>query len=167
MKKSIAITSVISLALCAVCFSIAAGDPPVLQNRREVPLPSLMLAKLGSTQQMLTGLVSKDFGATQRAADNLQQICKATEWEPNADPVYVAYKEELGRQASKLSELAQQHNLEGAAFVYTQAIGSCVSCHTHCRDVLKIAELPNAANGVISIPVSDDPRLHSMPILRR
>ena len=77
-------------------------------------------------------------------------ICDASQWESHPDPLYGHYKAELRRQASGLSELADQQNLDGAAFSYIQTIGTCVSCHTHCRDVLRIAAVPNR---VIQIPV--------------
>jgi hypothetical protein len=125
----------------------------------------LMLAKLASTQRVVTGLVSKNFAEIKRGAKDMISICDAVQWEANPDPLYGHYKAELRRQASGLSELADQQNLEGAAFSYIQTISTCVSCHTHCRDVLRIAAVPNR---VIQIPVVEGELERSgMPIYRR
>ncbi len=134
-------------------------------NNQEINLPGLMLAKLASTQQVVTGLVSKNFGEIKRGAKGMISICDASEWELHPDPLYGHYKTELRRQATRLSELADQQNLEGAAFNYVQTISTCVSCHSHCRDILRIAAVPNR---VIQIPVSEvELERSGMPIYRR
>jgi|JI6StandDraft_1071083.scaffolds.fasta_scaffold49059_2 hypothetical protein len=148
----------------AISMNMNAGDPPVLQNRREVPQSSLMLAKLASTQQVVSGLVSKDFNMIKRAADDLQRICEASQWESHPDPAYASYKSQLSRHANKLAEMAQQQNLEGTTLVYMQTVSACVDCHSHCRDVLRIAAVPQR---VISIPVTDEMSPSSMPVYRR
>ena len=119
-------------------------------SQQEPNVPGLMLAKLASTQRVVTGLVSKNFDEIKRGAKDMISICDASQWESHSDPLYGHYKSELRRQATGLCELAEQQNLDGAAFGYIQTIGTCVSCHTHCRDVLRIAAVPNR---VIQIPV--------------
>jgi hypothetical protein len=135
------------------------------QPSQEQNMPGLMLAKLASTQRVVTGLVSKDFGEIKRGAKDMMSICDASQWESHPDPVYGHYKTELRRQASSLSDLADQQNLEGAGFSYIQTISTCINCHTHCRDILRIAEVPNR---VIQIPVvGDEYERSGMPIYRR
>jgi hypothetical protein len=135
------------------------------QPSQEQNMPGLMLAKLASTQRVVTGLVSKNFGEIKRGAKDMMSICDASQWESHPDPVYGHYKTELRRQASSLSDLADQQNLEGAGFSYIQTISTCINCHTHCRDILRIAEVPNR---VIQIPVvGDEYERSGMPIYRR
>jgi hypothetical protein len=131
-------------------------------------LPGLMLAKLAGTQRILVGLVSKDFSEMKRGAEDLERICDATQWESYPDPLYGHYRSELRRQAKRLGELAAEKNLDGTAFVYTQAISTCISCHNHCRDILRTAELPQRQN-VTPIPVAEEEVgwKNSMPTLRR
>jgi hypothetical protein len=132
---------------------------------QETNLPGLMLAKLASTQRVVTGLVSKDFTEIKRGANDLISICDASQWETHPDPVYGQYKAELRRNATRLSELADQQNLDGAAFGYFQTISTCVSCHSHCRDILRIAEAPIQA---VPIPVFEgELQGNSMPRYRR
>jgi hypothetical protein len=120
------------------------------------PLPGLMLAKLASSQTIVAGLVSKDFDQIRRGAQDMVRICDASQWETNADEVYAHHRKELRRQALKLTELAGEGNLEGAAFVYTHTVSTCINCHQHCRDVLRIADQRRPRNGVIQIPTSDE-----------
>ena len=54
-----------------------AGDG-TKNNRQEINLPGLMLAKLASTQRVLTGLVSKNFGEIKRGAKDMMSICEAS-----------------------------------------------------------------------------------------
>jgi len=141
-----------------------AGDR-TSNNQQEINLPGLMLAKLASTQRVVTGLVSKNFGEIRRGAKDMISICDASQWETHPDPLYGHYKQQLRRQASNLAELADQQNLDGAAFNYIQTISTCISCHQHCRDVLRIAAVPNR---VIQIPVNEfELERSGMPIYRR
>ena len=134
-------------------------------SQQETSLPGLMLAKLASTQRVVTGLVSKNFGEIRRGAKDMISICDASQWESHPDPVYGHYRTELRRQATNLSTLADQQNLEGAAFSYIQTISTCISCHSHCRDVLRIAAVPNR---VIQIPVVEGEfEVSGMPVYRR
>jgi hypothetical protein len=136
-------------------------------KRQDPQLPGLMLAKLANTQRIVAGLVSKNYGEIKRGAEDMLRVCDAEQWETNPDPVYSQHKGELRRQASKLIDMTEAQNLDGAAFVYIQTISTCISCHEHCRDVLRIAQIPNA-NRVISIPATEqDSAWTGMPILRR
>jgi hypothetical protein len=138
------------------------------EGRSDAQLPGLMLAKLANTQRIIAGLVSKDFGEIKQGAEHMVRVCEADVWESNPDPIYSQYRSELRRQALKLSGLADAHNLDGSAFCYVQVVSTCISCHEHCRDVLRIAQIPNAGNRVISIPTSEqDERWNGMPMLRR
>lgn len=132
------------------------------------PLAGMMLAKLASTQRVVSGLVSKDFSEVKRGAQDMLRICDATQWESHPDPVFGHHRTELRRQSVKLAGLADAQNLDGAAFAYMQTMSTCISCHEHCRDVLRIAELPKPMNRVVPIPAAEEEVSWSgMPTLRR
>jgi hypothetical protein len=131
-------------------------------------LPGLMLAKLASTQRVVVGLVSKDFSEIKRGADELASVCDAVQWTSQPDPFYGNYRRELRRHAKRLGELAQGQNLDGAAFAYMQTMSTCISCHEHCRDILRTADRVIPKNGVVPIPVAEEEvGWNSMPTLRR
>lgn len=137
--------------------------------RQDAKMPGLMLAKLASTQRVVTGLITKNFSEIRHGADDMLNICDATQWESHSDPLYGHYRTELRRQAFRLAELADEQNLDGAAFNYMQTMSTCINCHSHCRDVLRIAQAPPAMNRVIPIPINENESAwnNSMPTLRR
>lgn len=147
----VAVTMVFACGIKMATTTLAAPDELV-----EEPIPGLMLAKLASSQAMVAGLVTKDFEQIKRGAKDMIRICDASEWESRQDDVYAHHRQELRRHAIKLSQLAEEQNLDGAAFVYMHTVSTCINCHQHCRDVLRIADRPIPKSGVIRIPVAED-----------
>lgn len=145
------------------------------EQQRAVPKPSrdenlsaLMLAKLASSQKVVAGLVSEDFAEIRRGADELSRICDATEWAGHSDAIYAHHRTELKRQSQKLLKLADDGNLDGAAYTYMHALTTCISCHQYCRDVLKIADNLPGPGQVVPIPVTEDePRFGNERPVRR
>ncbi len=135
------------LAIVGVAF--AAADPSS-KSPNSVPQDALMRAKLASTQSVVEGLVEKDFRVINDAGVELLKMCNSTDWEANQDQTYADYREQLRRQSRKLIDQAGVRNLEGATYAYLGVLSTCVDCHSHCRDVLKIA--------------ADTPRLRAVPI---
>ncbi len=86
----------------------------------------------------------------------MSRICDATEWVGHSDPIYAHHRTELKRQANKLIKLAGDKNLDGVTYTSMHALTTCISCHQHCRDVLKIAEGSRRSTRVIPIPVTDE-----------
>ena len=119
-------------------------------------LAALMLAKLASSQKVVNGLVSEDFAEIRRGAEELNRICDATDWAGHTDQIYAHHRTELKRQSQKLIKLADDRNLDGAAFTYMHSLTTCISCHQYCRDVLKIADNLGTGHKVVPIPVTED-----------
>ncbi len=125
-------------AVAGLGVALVAQDaaPP---TSREVPEDALMRAKLASTQDVVEGLVQKDFQQISTAAAGLLSMCRGEEWESHPDPTYQAYRDQLQRQSKKLLDQAGVRNLDGATYAYLGVLSTCVDCHSHCRDVLRIA----------------------------
>lgn len=134
----------------------AAGDRPTPAPIRNKQQATLMLAKIASSQRIVDGLVCKDFNEIGRGANELVRICEATEWFARNDKVYVHYRDELHRQALKLSKMAKEKNLDGAAFTYMHSLTTCISCHEHCRDVLNISADERPKYKIVPIPVNEE-----------
>lgn len=134
----------------------AAGDrqpPAPIGNKQQA---ALMLAKIASSQRIVDGLVCKDFDEIGRGAADLVRICDATEWSARGDKVYVHYRDELRRQAQKMSKMAREKNLDGAAFTYMHSLTTCIGCHEHCRDVLHISTEQRPKYKIVPIPVNEE-----------
>ncbi|MBX9789509.1 MAG: hypothetical protein K2Y37_11390 [Pirellulales bacterium] len=101
---------------------------------------ALMRAKVASSQKVLEGLVDENFDLIRDGAKELVKITDATQWHAEEDQVYAHYRADLRRTALKLALLAEERNLDGAAYTYMHSITTCISCHDYCRDVLHIAD---------------------------
>lgn len=134
----------------------AAGERTTPKPLHDEKQSGLMLAKLASSQKVVDGLVTKDFDQIHRGATELVRICEATDWAARGDQVYAHHRTELRRQAEKLARMAEQKNLDGAAFTYMHSLTTCISCHEYCRDVLRIADDAPAGNRIVPIPVHEE-----------
>lgn len=162
------------LGTCVVVFTSAAlivtaeQQRAVPKPRHDEKLAALMLAKLASSQKVVSGLVSEDFAEIRRGAEELNGICEATEWTGHNDQIYSHHRTELKRQAQKLIKLADDRNLDGVAYTYMHSLTTCISCHQYCRDVLKIADDSGPRDKVVPIPVTEDePRFANERPVRR
>ena len=46
----------------------------------------------------------------------------------------------------KLIRMAETRNLEGAAYTFQNLTGTCIACHQHVRDVIKLGDAGEAAD---------------------
>lgn len=142
------------LTVVGLGWSFVRGESKPPARLRQAPESALMRAKVASSQKIMEGLVAKDFLEIRTGAEELLRICRATEWEGHSDPVYGHHRSELIRQANKLIEGADKSNLDVSTFAYINALTTCINCHDHCRDVLKIANVKRTAK-IIPIPTTD------------
>ena len=158
MKKRIQIAGVI---FCTFGVVLLISDQPLAEQ----PLPkpnaarisdaptALMRSKMNASQQVLEGLLRKDFAAITRGAAKMRKISEAAEWPRARDRVYEHFGAEFRRQCNHLEKLSKQRNHEGATFVFLQMTTTCVHCHDYARDSLRVAKL-RARDNVQLIPAS-------------
>ena len=143
----------VAVALCglAVTVLLAAEKPkPGKPHAEDV----LMRAKLASSQKILEGLVEKNFAHIQKGGEELVKVGEAAAWVVSEDQAYDHFRREFRRQSLKLASFGEQQNLEGATYAYLALVTTCVECHSHCRDVLRIAaEPPNLK--AVPIPTTE------------
>ena len=105
-------------------------------------LPTLMMqAKLAETQDVLDGLLNHDFGTIKTSAESLAKLAEMAPFrrdEMAEDRVYEHFRTEFVRLANQLDTMAEQRNLQGAAYVHQNLTGTCIACHSHLRD--KVAD---------------------------
>ena len=135
-------------------WSLVHGETKTSAKPDQLPESALMRAKVASSHKIMEGLVAKDFLEIRSGAEELKRICRATEWEAHSDPMYAHHRGELIRQANKLIDAADQSNLDATTFAYFNALTTCINCHDHCRDVLKIANVKRTVK-IIPIPTTD------------
>ena len=142
------------VTIIGLCWSLVQGETKPPAKTPHPPESALMRAKVASSHKIMEGLVAKDFLEIRTGAEEIKRICRGTEWEAYADPTYAHYRSELIRQANKLVDAADQANPDTAMFAYINTLTTCVNCHDHCRDVLKIANTKRTAK-IIPIPTTD------------
>ena len=120
---------------------------------------ALMKAKLDRSQNVLEGLLRKDFKQVARGAREMKRISEAAEWPRARDNVYEHFSAEFRRQCNRLESLANSGNHEGATFLYLQMTTTCIHCHDHVRDSLRVATLKSRDN--VSLIPAKWPEAHA------
>ncbi|MFK7818584.1 MAG: hypothetical protein AB8G99_07690 [Planctomycetaceae bacterium] len=97
-----------------------------------------MGAKLKATQDVLQGLLTRDFEGIGEAALSLRDVALTTpptqvRAEFDAE-IYDHFRHEFLRLSGQLNKLAEAENLEGAAYVHQNLTSTCISCHEYVRD---------------------------------
>ena len=152
---------------CAVVFLTVLTAPmlgrePLDRGGRTPPDAAgpFMRAKLASSQKILEGLATKKFGLIQDGAKELGKMSDAAGWKRSNDAVYLHYSREFRRLTEKIERLAEDRNVEGASFTYMHMVSTCLSCHEHSRDVLRIADFHTQQKGPVrrlgDIPIEDN-----------
>lgn len=97
----------------------------------------LMQTKLKASSTVLDGLVNGDFAKIRRAAELLEKVAEASPRKyKNLEEmqVYEHFRDEFIREAGRLQKMANDRNLEGAAYVHQNITSTCISCHLHVRE---------------------------------
>lgn len=134
MRRGILLGSILLLGALALAQS---EDPAPARTREPNPL---MQAKLHASQKVLEGLVTRNFDLIRTGAAEMRKIAETNSWKGESDPVYGHYNREFRRLTERLTKLADDANEDGAAFSYMHLTTTCISCHQHVRDVLRMAD---------------------------
>jgi hypothetical protein len=94
-----------------------------------------MQRKLEHTQKVVEGLVTNDFRALGRHAEELIAVSKEAEWKVLKTARYELYSTDFRRQAQELADHARDKNIDGAALAYVEMTLTCVKCHKHVREI--------------------------------
>ncbi len=128
------------------------GKQPMPNSVARESSAILMRAKLASSQRVVEGLMAGDFAMIAKGGSELQRICDSEAWRQHEDPILTHYRSELKRGGIKLMKLANEENLEGAAYTYMHTLTACINCHEYSRNVLRIA---SAKSPVVPIPATE------------
>ena len=116
-----------ALALVAVLLVGSARTAPP----RDVS--KFMKAKTIHAQEVLKGLVTEDFPAVAKNAEQLRLLSLDANWQVLQTEEYGRLSSEFRRAASELIEAADAKNVDAATLAYLQLTISCVHCHKHLR----------------------------------
>lgn len=137
-----------TLLVTLLTASALRSEPPEVKRSEEPDVTrAFMRGKLVNSQKILEGLTTKKFELIREGAQELQKMSAAASWKRSSDAVYLHHSREFRRLTQKLDRLAKDGNLEGASFTYMNIVGTCLSCHEHSRDVLRIAVKSKETDG--------------------
>ena len=97
----------------------------------------LMQTKLKASSTVLDGLVNGDFAKIRRAAELLEKVAEASPRrykDLEEMRVYEHFRDEFIRESGRLQRMANDRNLEGAAYVHQNLTSTCIACHLHVRE---------------------------------
>lgn len=154
MRKHIIAGSLLAVAICWAAAQTSAQQGAALNRVSGTDTTVLMRAKLGSSQKIVEGLMAGDFAAISKGAADLAKICESTAWIHQDDQVVAHYRSQLKKAALRMNRHASEENLEAAMFTYMNSLSTCVRCHEYSRNVLRVAQAPQA-NSVVRIPVTE------------
>ena len=101
-------------------------------------LRPFMHSKLIHSGKVFEGLVTRDFAKIHSGAEALKlTTLSAPEFDPGEtrnDEVFEHFKLEFVRLAGRLEQMADEKNLEGAAYTTQQLNATCIACHGYLRD---------------------------------
>ncbi|TWU05147.1 hypothetical protein CA54_58350 [Symmachiella macrocystis] len=113
----------------------------LIPDRAGLSTTELMCQKLNGSNQALKGLVSADFELLLHGARDLHDVSEQPGWGvAEADPAYRHFHVEFRRLSLKLVRMSESKNLEGAAYTFQNMTGTCIACHQHVRDVVKLGD---------------------------
>ncbi len=102
------------------------------------PIDNLMEEKLNHAETILKGLVTHDFDAIEKAAEDLKLMSldppKGWKKTKSDEEVYEHFRMEFMRLAARLELEAKDKHLAGAAWFQQQLTATCIACHDYIRD---------------------------------
>jgi hypothetical protein len=98
----------------------------------------VMKKKLKESQKVLEGIALADFDVIADHAEELILLSKKAEFKVLKTPRYEMYSNEFRRIADELIKNAKKKNVDAAALSYVELTLTCVKCHKHVRENVKV-----------------------------
>lgn len=130
---------------------LSADEPPRVSTVDQTAV--FMRAKLASSQRVVEGLVTEDFGIIEKAAREMKGMSEATQWPSAKDESYEHYRQAFRRDCDRLARSAAEQNLAEAHLTYLHLTTTCIHCHEYVRRAFRISkDETNPKGPVILIP---------------
>jgi hypothetical protein len=101
-----------------------------------------MQKKLEYSENILAGLVKKDYEQVSKNARSMNALGQVEKWARGNIPQYRAQLHVFQDANEQLIRMSDQQNLDGAALAYVQLSLSCVNCHKVVRDIQNPPKAP-------------------------
>jgi hypothetical protein len=113
-----------------------APKPFVPKLDPESPLAKFMRKKLASSNLILEGLVTENFGKIATGAKQLEEMSDAEQWRVSNDAIYRQLSGDFRRVARQLQKDAKEVTVDPAALTWIKATMACIECHKYTKGML-------------------------------
>lgn len=137
MKKAVAV-ALVAAFLAGFAMSRSGSADRLAQTERS----DLMKQKLEDAQNLLEGLALEDFEQIEQSAKQLNQLSIEAQWTDAYSPLYGKFGTEFRNATDRITQSAEERNVDGAALSYVQLVLVCVHCHKSIRGSEDLAFKP-------------------------
>lgn len=144
MRTKLVSLSILSLATIGTVgyFTLSADAQTVEEKAATTPEPSskrtarqnFMDGKMNIAQEILRGVVLRDFDRMKKGAVALNVLTLAEEWSSNNTKEYDRMSEDLRRSCRQLSKAASEKDAFAANLAYQRMTQCCIECHAALLD---------------------------------
>jgi hypothetical protein len=99
-----------------------------------------MEKKVSSATKIVSGLARENYDLIREGASEWRQMSESAAWDRNRSSLYAMYSREFEQACERLILAAEQKQTERATFAYMQATVSCITCHAHVRDRVRVSK---------------------------
>lgn len=132
MKKVALFSLAVMIVTCAIT--------QVASPQRPNAVGPFMRLKLVHSQKVLEAIVTEDYAAISKHAQEMSLLSQAAQWKVLQTPQYAQQSSDFRRIADSLTTAGKDKNLDAAALAYVKLTLSCVDCHKYVRN-MKTAQL--------------------------
>ncbi|QDT30791.1 hypothetical protein [Thalassoglobus polymorphus] len=118
--------------------SLADDVKPIPTETVKDSVRKAMQRKLVLSKEILNGLVLQDYDSIEKAAAEMKKVSlqspQQIEGDRTENELYQHFRLEFLRINSLMEKMAQEKNLEGAAYAYQNLNANCLACHSYLHD---------------------------------
>ena len=96
-----------------------------------------MEGKLLISQEILRGVVLRDFKLIEHGGVGMNVLTLAEQWRMNDSPTYVRMSDDLRRISKQLAKAARDKDINAATIAYQRMTLNCIECHEALIDGVK------------------------------
>jgi hypothetical protein len=96
-----------------------------------------MEGKLLISQEILRGVVLRDFKLIEHGGVGMNVLTLAEQWRMNDSPTYVRMSDDLRRISKQLAKAAREKDINAATIAYQRMTLNCIECHEALIDGVK------------------------------
>ena len=116
---------------------VAKAEVEAKPEPKRTARPHFMEGKLLISQEILRGVVLRDFKLIEHGGVGMNVLTLAEQWRMNDSPTYVRMSDDLRRISKQLAKAARDKDINAATIAYQRMTLNCIECHEALIDGVK------------------------------